>query len=215
MIIVIAHQKGGVGKTTTALNLIEILKPDIIIDQDAHDGISFLNGFREPSNRLNVIHGLDREGMINTLRESDKGKTILVDCGGFDSVINRNAIALADVVLVPSNDDVKEVKGLNRFNDMLIEISDDLGEKQIGHVFITRTHPSRKHFEDFESFVSDKSHLTMLSTRIPTSKYHNIAHFDGVGVTAHKKTKYSDAARDVKALAEEIQQLLESKQNGQ
>lgn len=215
MIIVLAHQKGGVGKTTTALNLVEIMKPDIIIDQDAHDGISFLNEYRELGNKLNVIHGLDKASMIKTLRQSEQGKTIVVDCGGFDSDVNRVAIALADVVLVPSNDDIKEVKGLNRFNDMLVEISNDLGEQQVGHVFLTRTHPSRKHFEDFEGFVNEMSHLKMLSTRIPTSKFHNIAHFEGVGVTAHQKTKYSDAARDIKALAKEVTLLLESKKDEQ
>lgn len=209
-IIVLAHQKGGVGKTTTALNLVEIMKPDIIIDQDTHEGIAFLNEFRAEDNKLNVISGLNKKTMSDTLRQSEQDKTILVDCGGFDSEVNRVAISLADVLLVPTNDDIKEVRGLKKFNQTLVEISEDMGFEQIGHIFITRSHPNRKRFDDLEDYVNNSSHLKMLNTRIPTSKWHNEAQSDGLGVTAHKNTRNRDAARQVKALAAEITQILES-----
>jgi len=49
MIVAVAHNKGGVGKTTTVVQLAGELKPEIIIDLDAHQGIAIING-RRPSN---------------------------------------------------------------------------------------------------------------------------------------------------------------------
>ena len=46
MIVAVAHNKGGVGKTTTVVQLAGELKPEIIIDLDAHQGIAIINGRR-------------------------------------------------------------------------------------------------------------------------------------------------------------------------
>lgn len=213
MIVVLAHDKGGVGKTTTALNLAEILKPDIIIDQDTHNNLVILNQLRKEEEQLNVLSNLSKGELINTLSKSAQGQLILVDCGGFDSELNRIAIAASDLTIVPANDDINEVIGLKRFNKTLAQISADMGEKIIGHVMFNRVHHSRKNFHDVESFIASKDgeHLKRLDTVVPTSKWHGVAALDGYGVTNHKKTKYSDAARRIKALATEIKTRLNSK----
>ncbi|WP_149983316.1 ParA family protein [Pseudoalteromonas rhizosphaerae] len=211
MIIVLAHDKGGVGKTTTALNLAEILKPDIIIDQDTHNNLVILNQLRDEKDQLNVLSNLNKSELINALSKSAQGQLILVDCGGFDSELNRIAIAASDMTIVPANDDINEVVGLKRFNKTLEQISNDMGEKITGHVMFTRVHPSRKKFTDVESFINNSDNLARLQTVIPTRKWHAMAALDGYGVTNHKKTKYSDAAREVTALATEIKTRLNIK----
>lgn len=208
MIIVLAHNKGGVGKTTTALNLTEILKPDIVIDQDAHSNLVTLNSFREPSAQFNVLSGLSKNDLIEQLKQSEQGKLILVDCGGFDSELNRIAVALSDLVIVPANDDITEVIGLKSFDKTLSEISAEMGTPINGRVLFTRVHPRRKKFDDVESFLNNSKHLSRLNTTIPTRKDYGKAALDGMGVFAHPKTKHSDAARDIKALASEINALL-------
>lgn len=208
MIIVLAHNKGGVGKTTTALNLTEILKPDIVIDQDAHSSLVTLNSFREPNSQFNVLSGLNKNQLIAQLKQSEQGKLILVDCGGFDSKLNRIAVALSDLVIVPANDDITEVIGLKIFDKTLSEISKEMGTNINGRVLFTRVHPRRKKFDDVESFLNSSDHLSRLKTTIPTRKDYGKAALDGMGVTNHHKTKYSDAARDIKALANEINALL-------
>lgn len=208
MIIVLAHNKGGVGKTTTALNLTEILEPDIVIDQDAHGILVTLNSFREPSAQFNVLSGLSKNELIAQLQQSEQGKLILVDCGGFDSKLNRIAVALSDLVIVPANDDITEVIGLKSFDKTLSEISKEMGTPINGRVLFTRVHPLRKKFDDVESFLNNAQHLSRLTTTIPTRKDYGKAALDGMGVTNHHKTKYSDAARDIKALANEIKALL-------
>ena len=158
MIIVLAHNKGGVGKTTTALNLTEILKPDIVIDQDAHSNLVTLNSFREPSAQF--------------------------------------------------NDDITEVIGLKSFDKTLSEISAEMGTPINGRVLFTRVHPRRKKFDDVESFLNNSKHLSRLNTTLAARKDYPLAAIDGMGVFTHPKTKYSDAARDIKALAIEINTLL-------
>lgn len=208
MIIVLAHNKGGVGKTTTALNLTEILKPDIVIDQDAHSNLVTLNGFREPSAQFNVLSGLSKSELIEQLKQSEQGKLILVDCGGFDSELNRIAVALSDLVIVPANDDITEVIGLKSFDKTLKEISAEMGVNINGRVLFTRVHPRRKKFDDVESFLNKSEHLSRLITTLAARKDYPLAAIDGMGVFAHPKTKYSDAAREIKALAIEVSGLL-------
>lgn len=208
MIIVLAHNKGGVGKTTTALNLTEILKPDIVIDQDAHSNLVTLNGFREPSAQFNVLSGLSKSELIEQLKQSEQGKLILVDCGGFDSELNRIAVALSDLVIVPANDDITEVIGLKSFDKTLKEISAEMGVNINGRVLFTRVHPRRKKFDDVESFLNNSEHLSRLITTLAARKDYPLAAIDGMGVFAHPKTKYSDAAREIKALAIEVSGLL-------
>lgn len=208
MIIVLAHNKGGVGKTTTALNLTEILKPDIVIDQDAHSNLVTLNGFREPSAQFNVLSGLSKGELIEQLKQSEQGKLILVDCGGFDSELNRIAVALSDLVIVPANDDITEVIGLKSFDKTLKEISAEMGVNINGRVLFTRVHPRRKKFDDVESFLNNSEHLSRLSATLAARKDYPLAAIDGMGVFAHPKTKYSDAAREIKALAIEVSGLL-------
>lgn len=208
MIIVLAHNKGGVGKTTTALNLTEILKPDIVIDQDAHSNLVTLNRFREPSAQFNVLSGLSKNELIEQLKQSEQGKLILVDCGGFDSELNRIAVALSDLVIVPANDDITEVIGLKSFDKTLKEISAEMGVNINGRVLFTRVHPRRKKFDDVESFLNSSDHLSRLNTTLAARKDYPLAAIDGMGVFTHPKTKYSDAAREIKALAIEINTLL-------
>ena len=155
MIIVLAHNKGGVGKTTTALNLTEILEPDIVIDQDAHSNLVTLNSFRADNEQLNVLSGLSKNELIAQLQQSEQGKLILVDCGGFDSELNRIAVALSDLVIVPANDDITEVIGLKSFDETLKQISSDMGEPVNGRVLFTRVHQSSKKFEEVENFLNN------------------------------------------------------------
>ncbi|EPR5147742.1 ParA family protein [Vibrio alginolyticus] len=204
MIIAIAHNKGGVGKTTVTLNLAAILKPDVIVDQDTHQSLVIINKLRGDGQL--PIHTCDsRASLIELLKQSDDGKTVLIDCGGFDSDVNRLAVAAADLVIVPANDDTTELIGLRRFDEVLAEISKEMDSHITAHVLFNRVHPNRRKFNDVEDFLKNASHMSRLDTIIPTRKQYPLAVANGLGVVEHKATKYSDAAREMKRLAEEIQ----------
>lgn len=208
MIIVVAHNKGGVGKTTLSMNLAATMKPDIVIDQDLHHGLSVLSELREKAPSLEVLVIQNSGELIKVFNQSNDGKVILVDCGGFDADINRMAIAAANLIIVPANDEITEVIGLKNFNRILEEISSDMEVKVEAKVLLTKVNPTRKKFDAIESFVSQTKNLSMMKTIIPRRKEYPTALQDGLGVVECKSTKNSIAAKEIKQLVKEINSLV-------
>ncbi|WP_412497261.1 ParA family protein [Vibrio fluvialis] len=206
MIIAVAHNKGGVGKSTIAVNIAAVLKPDVIIDQDTHQSIMVINQLRKTA-PFQVVTSKSKAELINHLKQSDHGKTILIDCGGFDSDLNRIAIAAADLVIIPANDDTTELIGLRNFEDVLAQVSKEMDKHIVGHVLFNRVHPNRKRFDSVESFLSNAKHMTRLETIIPRYQHFPDAIAHGLGVVEMKATKYSTASRRVQKLVTEIKQL--------
>ncbi|MCG6268280.1 ParA family protein [Vibrio furnissii] len=206
MIIAVGHNKGGVGKSTIALNIAAVIRPDIVIDQDTHQSIVVLNQLRE-SDPFNVVTIDNRNTLIDYLKQSDQGKTILVDCGGFDSDLNRMAIAAADLVIIPANDDTTELIGLRNFETVLAQISQEMDTHITGHVLFNRVHPNRRRFDAVEDFLSNAQHMTRLETIIPRYQQIPDAIAYGLGVTEMKATKYSTASRKIQNLVTEVKQL--------
>ncbi|MFQ1867929.1 ParA family protein [Aeromonas veronii] len=207
MIVAVAHNKGGVGKTTTVVQLAGELRPEIIIDLDAHQGIAIINGRRPAEQRWDVRAGLDKAALIKLLKAAGK-HLVLIDCGGFDSELVRIAIAAADLIIAPSNDDITEQIGLVRFNRVLAEISQAAGEPIQAHVLMTRTNPSRKNFSAISSELTGLTHLTMMTSKLSRRADWANQMESGLGVTERAATRSSAAGMEAKALAEEVRSRL-------
>lgn len=179
MIYVVANSKGGTGKTSFSLNLIPHLKPDLIIDADVHENISYFLGCGD--NTIKVERANSLEDMIKFC--DIENKTVLIDCGGFDVDIVGYAISQADYIITPSSDDATEQYGLVKFNDVMAEISKATGCKLVANVVLNKVHHSRSSFTEMADLIDDLEYLHLSKTVIPHSALIPKAVINGCAVT--------------------------------
>lgn len=211
MIIAFACSKGGVGKTTATVQLAGEIKPDLIIDQDAHEGITWINNRRPADSRWNVVSRLSKEELINHINMARSSKKlVIIDCGGFDSELTRIAIAASDMTICPLNDDITEQIGMVRFNGIMADISKKAGTHITAHVIMTRTNPSRKNFTAIREAVESLDHLTMMESRLSKRADFPTQMESGLGITERTATRNSEAGKEVTAFAEEVRAKLKT-----
>lgn len=187
-ILCVANQKGGTGKSSVTLNMIERHKPELIIDADIHKGISNLLSLG--SNQIEVRHPKNKEDVLTWCKED---KRILIDCGGFDSDITRYCISQADVILTPSTDDPTDQFALVEFDKTMRAVSKMVGEELTANVVLNRVHHSRKSFAEIGDLIEGLDYLNLLNTKIPTSSLIPKAAFKGSHTTDKKLTLLFDS----------------------
>lgn len=111
MIITVGNTKGGVGKTTIALNLAIALKLDTRtadvwrVDADRQKAAQIAIDVRASNNQLPTIPCANYEDgktlRTQVLAHLDKFEHIIIDAGGRDSTALRAALALSDILVVP------------------------------------------------------------------------------------------------------------------
>lgn len=199
-VICITNQKGGVGKTSIALNLIHHLKPTQIIDLDIHGGLSEVNLLRESP--LEIKKTTDVNQLLKWL---DTNEMTIVDCGGFDTDLIKCAISQADFVLTPSTDDPTDQLALRKFNNVVKAVNDEWiqsNEKVKANVVLNRVHHSRRDFSDLSALIDGLDCLELCPIKIRQSASVPAAAFSGEGV------KSGSAAAQFSQLAKHIENLL-------
>ncbi len=200
-IISIAHSKGGVGKSTLAFHLLGALQEKaILFDLDAQNTCMSLNMYREqPLNVIKISSQLELEKAI----KAHQDKIIILDIGGFDSDLNRIAIALSDNVITPLKDTIPEVSSLEIFKDILSKIQSVSNVRAF--CLINNVHPLTSNFERIQTIVKDSENLTMLNTIIRHRADYNTTLEEGLTVVEKSKSsKPSKASLEIQALIKEI-----------
>jgi len=195
-VVVFAHPKGGTGKSSLSFNY-AVYKNNqkktkmSFIDLDTQKSVSFLNALRGVSEGkyplLNIAEDINNEDDVIDFVEAHRDDVdIIIDTGGYDAKINRYAIMLADLVIVPVSFSPLETNRLYDFlNDIVREMETELGKKLLIWVVFNRIHPNVKNVSDVAS-TFDRFNVRFFDTVIyqRASMEYSIA--DGGSVVENK-----------------------------
>jgi chromosome partitioning protein len=158
-VLALANQKGGVGKTTTAINLGTALAA--------------------VGERVLIID-LDPQGNASTGLELDQATTyVLIDCPPSLNLLTVNALAAADAVLVPLQCEFFALEGLAQLLNTVDEIKVRLNPKLQIHgvvltMYDTRTSLSDQVVDDVRRVLGEKVYTTVIprNVRVAESPSH-------------------------------------------
>jgi len=169
-IITIAHQKGGVGKSTITINLAVELSKQFkvtIIDLDYQKSISIFNETRKNNNlsTLNIKHINNQKELINIFKTTKD--IILIDSGGFDSDLNRIALAGADFIITPLSDNLIEIYGLEVFKNILKDLK-NINNNIKANILLNNVNPqTKKAIKELKKYIQkNNEYFTLLNTII-------------------------------------------------
>ncbi len=209
MLIVLSHQKGGVGKSTIAWNLatgLQNKKYNVeLVDLDVQQTLFYTNEIRKQNTILKplLVKRFNTTSDFKMYIKGDSNKRIsIVDVGGFDSDMARIAIASADLVITPVSDKNFELLGIKTFEKTLKAISAAIDDTVTVKVLLNNLNPRKSKLEDLIKFLNKSSHFELMSTILRTR-----ADFDrsvGEGKNVIEYNKDGKASKEIKSLIKEV-----------
>ena len=211
MIALYSHQKGGVGKSTLAINH-AYSKGCSIIDLDSQNSSMLFNQLRKMQNRENL--DCYTSNTINEFNEmikpfkANKENMIIIDSGGYDSEINRLALISADIIITPVGASQIELFGLQKFRGILNEASEATGTNVKTHVLINNVDSrSKKKINELQEYISkNKNYFNLLDSIIHSRVDFKNAYGDGL--TVEELDKDSKASQEIDSLVKEIDKII-------
>jgi chromosome partitioning protein len=184
MLIAIAHQKGGVGKSTIAINLAIILSKKLslsVIDLDSQHSVKLFSTIRKKERGESM--SVYTPETIEELKELLKMKKhFIVDSGGYDNDLNRFVLANANLVITPVAPSQIEVFGLLKFQK-IIEKALKVNPKLKVFVVINNALPqSVKRIQELRKFIEEETPFDVLDTVIHRRIDYQVAYMEGLSV---------------------------------
>jgi chromosome partitioning protein len=206
-IITIAHQKGGVGKSTLAFNLAVMLNANVV-DLDVQETMTQVNELRkfQGLKGLNIVKFKDHPSLQKYIENYKDKFPLVIDCGGFDSSFNNIAISLADIVITPVSDERIELLGLKKFQSILENLSKIVNYQINAYVVFNKINPRTTIFSDLEGFVEKTKTFKILKSKI--RKRVDISNAVPAGFSVVEYNPSSVAAKEFIKLKEEINLVL-------
>jgi len=215
MIVLFGHQKGGVGKSTVAINIAYQLhrkyKELTLLDLDSQNSAILFNQLRTSENlpTIKCVKESDID-FNNFLNEYAKNKEnlLIIDSGGYDSDVNRAALVKADIIITPVGISQIEIFGLQKFRKILKEASSALGVKVKTNVLLNNVDSrSKNKLKDLRSYIKENhKYFNLLDSTIHTRA--DFKNSYGDGLTVKELNKKGSATQEIKDLSKEILKLI-------
>ena len=210
MIIVVSNQKGGVGKSTIALNIavyMQEYKNVTLIDLDIQRTLSFANEMRKTHGKeLDVIAIHSEREFKKLIKQDNDEKLLLIDSGGFDSELNRLAIKSADLVITPASDKTFDLMALKRYEMVLEQLSKSARKHITSYVVLNNISPMTKKFDEVNEFITDSENFKLFNSVLRQRA--DLAKSSGQGLSVCEFSKKSKANNEMALFNDEIMELL-------
>jgi chromosome partitioning protein len=212
MIIVVSHQKGGVGKSTIAWNLATYLQKKYqveLVDLDIQRTLTYANEIRKQHKDLTPLiikHFETPEDLKKYIQGDSEERLSIIDVGGFDSSMNRLALVMADMIITPVSDKSFELLGIKTFEKIISQL-DELVEHDVKvKVLLNNLNPQKSKLEGLKNFITKSSYFELLDTILRNRTDYDRSAGEGKNVIEYKAD--SKAAKEIKKLTKEVKKIL-------
>lgn len=207
-IIALGNTKGGVGKSTTAVNLAVAAALDgkkvMIVDADVQGSSMGFRGLRKSDNiKATSITTPTLHKDLGDLQGFD---FIFIDAGGRDSTVFRSAIMACDLMIIPVLPSVYDVWAAGDTIEMVREAmiyKPGIKPRLLLNQLIPSTIMARETLEELEKF---KEEIPLLDARLHSRSAYKNSVMQGLGVMESEPK--GKAAAEVKALYDEVLSLI-------
>jgi len=211
MIIVISHQKGGVGKSTIAWNLAISLQKKYkieVVDLDIQKTLTYTNKLRQKQKLkpLNIIQIDTPENLQKYFQKDSKDKISIIDVGGFDSSMNRLSIVLADLIITPVSDKSFELLGIRTFANIINQLNEIVSHDIKVKVLLNNINPKKSKLDSLKDFITKSPNFELLNTILRSRADYDKASMEGKSVMEYNPT--SKASKEFNKLKKEIINIL-------
>ena len=208
VVISVAHQKGGVGKSTVAFNLAIMLEANVIDLDSEGESMTEFNLRRKEAGlkELNVIKFDNVEALKNFLEKYNKDKPLLIDCAGYNSFFTKIVLSLSDLIITPVSDERAELAGLKKFQKILEKIN-NITERPLNcFVLLNKINPRIKLFSELETFIKNRGVFSLFKTKI--RRRVDLSNSAPAGYSVIEYNPGSLSANEFKELVKEIRNII-------
>ena len=209
MIITVGGIKGGSGKTTVATNLVVMrsFEHDVLLvdadDQESASDFSLERNQRTKDKSGYTYIKQSEQGIRSeVLNLKDKFEDIIIDTGGRDTVSQRYALSVSDILLIPFMPRSLDIWTLRKVRNLVREargVNDNLR----AICFLNRSDPAGSDNEDAIQILSEEQILEYIDAPLGSRKAFSRAATQGMSVVELKPPD-NKAASEMKKLYEYI-----------